>query len=170
MEALEAINARHSVRSYTNEPVASAQIKRIIEAANAAPCGMHHNDKYHISVVTNPEVLSEIRMASSSAIGRDMTYGAPLLIVVSGEPEADLPDMEKYNAAVIVENVLLEATELGLGSVFLLGMAKAVLAPSSALQKKLHVPEGYVPLAAAAIGHAAEPVTGPHDGFKISLI
>lgn len=170
MEAIEAINARHSVRSYTDEPVSSAQIKRLIEAANAAPCGMHHNDKRHIAVVTDKEILGQIRMAGTAAMGRDLMYGAPLLFVVSGQPEDDMPDMEKYDAAVIIENVLIEATELGLGSVFLLGLPKAVLSTSSALQKKLHIPEGYVPLAAAAIGHAAEPVTGPHDGFKISLL
>lgn len=72
MEAIEAINARHSVRSYTDEPVSSAQIKRLIEAANAAPCGMHHNDKRHIAVVTDKEILGQIRMAGTAAMGRDL--------------------------------------------------------------------------------------------------
>ncbi len=55
------------------------------------------------------------------------------------------------NASVIAENMLLTATSLGLGSVYL--MAVPMTAQYNAeLCKEIKVPEGFVPCAMVAVG------------------
>ena len=53
-----------------------------------------------------------------------------------------------------MENILLEAAELGLGSVYLMGVM-AALSQDAALCAAAKVPAGFVPVAMAAVGHSA---------------
>ena len=59
MECYDAINARRSVRDFTEERIPEDTLKRIIAAAYKAPANDHFRDWYYI-VVTDPEVKRQV--------------------------------------------------------------------------------------------------------------
>lgn len=105
---------RRSVRKFKDSAVSRELIDRLLEAAMAAPsaCNRRPVDFY---VVSNPDKLSELSMC-----GRFTRMKSPLAIVVVGNLHRALPlGMSDYwiqDAAAACENILIEATALGLGS------------------------------------------------------
>ena len=59
MECYDAINARRSVRDFTEERIPKDTLKRIIAAAYKAPANDHFRD-WHYIVVTDPEVKRQV--------------------------------------------------------------------------------------------------------------
>ena len=59
MECHDAINARRSVRDFTEEMISENTLKRIIAAAYKAPANDHFRD-WHYIVVTDPEVKRQV--------------------------------------------------------------------------------------------------------------
>ena len=59
----------------------------------------------------------------ASLPGYQPLYGAPVLILISAPKE--LPN-SPFNAALAAENMLIEATELGLGSCFIMSLTRAL--------------------------------------------
>ena len=105
---------RRSVRKFKKESVPRELIHKLLEAAMAAPsaCNRRPVDFY---VITGEEKLKQISKA-----GLFTRMEAPLIIVVVGNLSRALPlQMADYwiqDAAAASENILLEATALGLGS------------------------------------------------------
>ena len=157
MELKQAIFTRCSCRSFTDAPVTDAELNEVLAAANAAPVGMGAYHTVHLTVIRNKDFLAGLSAATKEFMKRDNDplYGAPVLVLVSGKPGMP-PTIEFQNASTIMENMLLTATDLGLGSVYLMG-AIAALKTKPELVEMLGLPEGFVPIAAAAIGHSAAP-------------
>lgn len=172
MEFSEVLFHRHSCRQYTDQPVNDAQLKTVLQAANAAPVGMGAYDTVHLTVIRNAEFLSALGETTRQFmhIENDPLYGAGLLILVSARPDMP-PNIEFENAAAIIENMLLAATDQGLGSCYIMG-AIAALNTNPGLVKKLSLPEGFVPVAAAAVGYEAQevPTREPKDNLKIDYL
>ena len=170
METLETISKRHSVRQYTTQGVEEEKIGKIIEAAQAAPVGMGQYNTMHLTVVQSPEVLAALTEAGKEAFGgRNLIYGAPALVIVSTKPSEQVPGMEKLGAATIMENMILAATDMGLGSVFLLAIC-AALAQNSDIMKQLQIPDGFVPTAAMALGYAATEAKGAKHTIEVTRL
>ncbi|MCB2311914.1 MerR family DNA-binding transcriptional regulator [Clostridium tagluense] len=62
-----------------------------------------------------------------------------------------------FNAACIMENMALAATDLGLGNVYIFGGALAI-AKNPELCAELKIPEGYIPVSALPVGKATKPL------------
>jgi nitroreductase len=165
MELFEAMALRKSSRAYTAEKVSDADIKKLIFAANSAPVGGAHYENIHLAVVQEPALREEIRATCSPADpASDPFYGAPLIIFVSARASASSPGVEIANAACLVEHMHLAATGLGLGSVYIWGCLPAIRA-AAPLKAKLHIPDGFEPVSAIAVGHVAEaPAPRAFDG------
>lgn len=157
MELSQAIFSRCSCRSYTDEPVSAEQLDAVLAAGNAAPVGMGAYHTVHLTVIRNQAFRAALSEATRQFMKRDgdPLYGAPILILVSAKP-AMPPTIEFQNTGVILENMMLAATDLGLGSVYLMG-AIAALKTKPELVEQLALPEGFVPIAATALGHPAQP-------------
>ncbi len=156
MELSQAIFTRCACRSFTAEAVSEEQLKAVLAAANAAPVGMGAYGTVHLTVIRNKEFLAGLSAATREFMKRDgdPIYGAPVLVLVSAKPGMP-PTIEFQNTGTIMENMLLTATDLGLGSVYLMG-AIAALKTKPELVAQLQLPEGFVPIAAAAIGHPTQ--------------
>jgi nitroreductase len=139
--------ARRSIRRYTSQPVSDEQVRRLLEAAMAAPSASNQQP-WHFVVVTGRDTLN--RLADEHPYGK-MLYEAPLCIAVCGEPENDY---WVQDCSAATENILLAATEMGLGSVWL------GVHPQSDREHKvrdvLGLPPHYSPLCLIPIGHPAE--------------
>ena len=159
MNTMEAICSRKSVRSYTGESITQVELEQLLKAAYAAPVGMKAYDTLILTVVTNQTFMDKLNAASAAMMGRPDAvplYGASTLIIVSSTLPGGARDNVAYsNAACIVENISLEAVELGIGTCHIWGAIRALNA-NQGLLKELKLPEGYVPCCAVILGHTNE--------------
>ena len=176
MDVLEAIRSRRSIRSYTNDVIAEENLERLLEAAQASPIARGLYEDVHITVVTKPDVLEKINRAAAQMMGDPSMvplYGAPMLIVVSEKkPSPEMQNPMWSSGACIVENMALEAVELGVGAVLIWGAIRAVNA-SEELVKELQLPDGFVPSCALAVGQTEEEYTPrdiPKDRIKTTFL
>ncbi|MDV2481866.1 nitroreductase family protein [Methanoculleus sp. Wushi-C6] len=139
MDIFDAIHRRRAVRRYLPRPVAREDIYRILDAANWAPSAMNLQ-QWEFLVVTGKKIreMGEsfhaivggyAREGASPPGGEEFlrfarTYGgAPAVIVVLTDA-ADAPNMQRANlesASAAMENLLLAATALGLGTCWMTG-------------------------------------------------
>lgn len=154
MEFQKVLELRQSVRAYTDEPVSKEDIKELVKAVQYAPVGMHNNKGYLVTVISSKAVLDTMRETYKNITGRptDPTYGAPLFILVSETPDV-LEELKKYDAACIIENLHLAATDIGLGSVYIHGMIFAIK-HAKEWQKLAGLPENVTPICGISIGHS----------------
>lgn len=167
MEVSDAFRARVSTRDFSAKPLPADAVSAILDAAMYAPVGMHRYETLHLSVITSPAVLARIRQCVAKASGdpaADPLHGAPLLIVVSTSQAGEIGAL---NVSCLIENMLLAATELGLGNLYVRG-AVAEAAKDEALVRDMKIPTGFTPVAAAAVGYASAPVR-PRKAPKNSL-
>lgn len=159
MNTFENLYSRKSVRSYNGESITEAELKEILKAAYAAPVGRAMYDTLTMTVISNKDFLAGWEKHMANAVGNpDMHpfYGAPTVILVSSAmPSAPMNNVNYSNAAIVVHNMVLAATELGVGACHIWG-AVGVLNSNSELMKELNLPEGMVPCCAIALGHTNE--------------
>ena len=148
-EFIQTIFARRSIRKYTDEPVSEADVKTLLEAAMAAPSASNRKP-WQFFVVTERQVLDAL--AEVHPHGK-MLFQATLCISVCG----DLTQMERYwvqDCSAATENLLLAATALGLGAVWLGVYPREERV--TAVSQVLGLPETITPLNLVSIGHPAE--------------
>lgn len=164
----KAIRDRRSHRKYISEPVSAEVVSALIEAAKASPTGMNLQ-AYHFTFVTNKDIINEVEEAACDVIracgdsariarmeGRNwkIFYDAPLAVFISADPNARWGQID---SGIAIQNLVLEAESLGLGSV-IIGMIETAFKSEKKehLEKLLQFPEGYEFAIAVAIGHPAD--------------
>jgi nitroreductase len=164
MNVSEAIKNRESVRAYLDKPVLADDLSKIVEAGQWAP----NAGEFQISVIRNAGLRQRINDLTYDAMvnsgieflqqraslpGYQPLYGATVLILLSGPAEAPYSGV---NTALAAENMLLEATELGLGSCYLVSPTLALNAGENrALAQEAGIPDGYALQCAVLVGYAA---------------
>lgn len=159
METMRTITSRKSIRSYTGESISDSDLQTVLKAANAAPVGMGKYENAHLTVIQDPEFLKEIETGAAEAFGRpdiSIFNGAPTYIVVSAKPYGEtLGNIDYANTGIIVHNMALAATDLGVGSCYIWGGTMALVA-NPALVARLNLPEGFVPCGGIVLGISDE--------------
>lgn len=164
MDISEAVAKRKGVRAYIDKQVLTDDLARIVEAGRWAP----NSGAFQISVIRNAGLRQRINDSTHDAMvnsgneflqqrvalpGYQPLYGAPVLILLSGP--ADAPN-SAFNVALAAENMLLEATALGLGSCFLRSPTWALNGTENrALAQEAGIPDGYTLQCAVIVGYAA---------------
>ena len=127
MEISQAINERRSVRFYRKDPVSDDLVVKIIEAAQMAPSWANSQVSRFIAV-RDPEIRKQVQAAVPTSNPAYNALGdAPLVLVAAGRrgksghykgvPVNTNGDYAMFDAALAVENAILQARELGLGTV-----------------------------------------------------
>jgi nitroreductase len=115
---MEAIAQRQACRADTPEQLTEQDLTAVLQAANAAPVGLGKYHEVKLTVVQDKAMLERIDAAGaafSNRPGAHPTYGAPTLIIVSAiQPTGPRHITPHCNAACIVENMALAATDLRL--------------------------------------------------------
>ena len=148
---MNAIFKRRSIRKYTSEPVSEEQIEKILRAGMAAPSA-GNQQPWHFIVIDDREILSEIPKCHPYS---KMLNEASCAIVVCGD--VTLQRFEGYwvqDCSAATQNMLLMATELGLGSVWLGVYPREERV--EALKTLLKIPEHVIPLSIISLGYPAE--------------
>lgn len=115
MDFLNIAKQRYSVRSYKKKTVEEEKLHKILEAAHAAPTAANLQP-VRLIVVQSEEGLAKIGKAAN-------IFGAPLAIIVCADHEKawvrpfDKKQTCDIDASILTDHMMLEATELGLGSV-----------------------------------------------------
>ncbi len=158
MEFTNVLRLRCSCRAYQNTQITEEQLTALLEAAALSPVGMGRYDRIQLRVVQDPEILDAINADFAASIGSVdacPTYNAPTVIFVLTRRE-DPELLSGANAACIVQDMSLAATDLGLGSVYLLAVCSE-LKDSAHACALLHVPAEYRLTSALAVGYPAGP-------------
>ncbi|TAK27072.1 MAG: nitroreductase family protein [Chloroflexota bacterium] len=109
---LERIERRRSIRKFTPQDVSDQQIRLLLSAGMAAPSG-HNFQPWHFVVVRE----EDNRLALAETHGyAGMIKQAPAVIAVCADSEMSLHWLE--DACLAAGNILLQATALGLGAVW----------------------------------------------------
>ena len=163
MEFLDIVKSRYSVRNYRNTKVETDKLNKILEAAHVAPTAANLQP-VRLLVLQDEAVLTKLGKAAN-------IYNAPLAIVVctdhakawkrpfNGKLTTDI------DASIITDHMMLAATELGLGSVWICYFKPEVL------KSELNLPGDLEPINILAIGYADESPASPdrHDTQRIPL-
>lgn len=154
MEFNDVILKRHSIRTFTDQPVEADKLQRILETANLAPSS-GNLQAYEIYVVTNVKKRDSL---SCAALAQEYVAAAPVALVFCTHPELTQGRYTErgtalytvQDASIACTFAMLAATDLGLGSVWVGTFDEKVV------RLIIGAPESQVPVVILAIGYAAE--------------
>lgn len=163
MDFLEFSRKRYSVRSYSSQKVEKEKIDKILQAAMIAPTAVNYQPQ-KIYVLKSSEALQKIRSLTKS------TYDAPLVFLVCSDTNRSWhsPFVHGYNsgemdASIVCTHMMLEAEDLGLGSVWVL------LFDPIKVREAFGLPKNIIPHCLLPVGYpsaTAEPYRPWHDVFR----
>lgn len=152
MDAIEAIYKRRSIRNYLVKQVERDKIIFLLKAATAAPTAAN-SQPWEFIVIDEAEKLTELKEKLVFA-----RYNAPAAIVVCGNMKLSFkgPGQEMWvqDCSAATENILIAATSIGLGSVWV-GIYP-LESNIKSLRKILNIPEHVIPLSIVYVGYPAE--------------
>jgi nitroreductase len=169
---------QRACRSFTDEPVSDDDLAQVLRAATYAPSA-ENRQPWEFVVVRDADARTAIakfmqraweeygRAFSESRtsralfvdVDRGMTGGfatAPVFVVVAADTERTLDVTVPSSIFPAVQNLLLAATALGLGSAL-----TTIATMASELQPLLGLPDHVQPVVVVPLGHPARPLAPP---------
>ena len=175
MTVMQAIEARRSIRHYTDQPVTDEELLAVLEAGRLAPSARNLQG-WHFTAVRDASLRGALCTACN---GQQMVAEAPAALVVWADGERMMgcgQSAATIDCSIALSFMLLRATELGLGSLYVQGAVRAMrgTAQEAKLRALLNLPEGFTPVGSAAVGYCSEqlsPRTAPkNDVTKVDYI
>ena len=163
MNFLELAKKRYSVRSYTSQKVETEKLDKILQAAHVAPTAANLQP-IHLIAVQGKDGLEKIGKAAN-------IYGAPLAIIVCADHNKawvrpfDREQTADIDASILTDHMMIEATELGLGSVWVCYFKPDII------RKEFNLPDNLEPVNILAIGYSNEEAADPerHSQTRIPV-
>ena len=171
---LELIKKRRSVRRYLERPVDREKIEQCLEAARLAPSACNAQP-WRFIVIDRPELKDRVGTAAFSGVYSSNAFArkAPVLILALISRQKLLPRIagriqDKYypliDLGIAVEHLILQATELGLGTCWL-GWFN-----SRAVKKILKIGRTEKPVAFISLGYPEKEREGTSSRKPLSEI
>lgn len=148
MELLEALNTRRSIRQYTADPISTAELQRLVEAAASAPSG-GNRQPWAFIIIREPRKLKLLRAAAPGMSGVPAAMIAICLDGLKGEtdPGSFAYEVSLLSLGAAMENLLLAAHAQGLGACaigsFHISSVRCILALPQHLEPKLLIALGH---------------------------
>lgn len=155
MDFLQLATARYSVRRYKSTPVPQEHIDKILAAGRMAPTALN-NQPQEIIVVHSDEGRALLRKCTPCH------YDAPLAFIVCCDTAAawareyDGKSSGDIDAAIVTTHMMMEATELGLGTTWVMWFDPA------AVTDEFGLPDGIEPVAILLAGYADVDTSSDH--------
>lgn len=152
MNFYELSKQRYAVKHYSSQPVEEEKILQILETGRIAPTAANKQPQ-KIYVLKSEEALKKARSTSK------MVYNAPVVFLVCyddqlswkgtafGDPNYDGGEVD---ASIVTTAMMMQATELGLGTVWIRGFCAEVVS------KTFELPEHIHPVCYLLVGYPAE--------------
>jgi nitroreductase len=157
MGFLDLAKKRYSVRSYQTKKVEKDKLNLILEAGRIAPTAANRQPQ-RILVIESEEGLLKLQKAAKG-------FGAPCALIVCSEstkvwvrPQDGMKTID-IDASIITDHMMLQATDLGLGSLWMTWFDPKIL------REEFEIPENLIPVNLLLIGYAADAGSDPerHD-------
>lgn len=148
MSFLDLAKKRYSVRSYTGRKVEEGKVQKILEAGRIAPTGANRQPQ-RILVLQSSESMEKLRKGAR-------TFDAPLVFLICGDKDEvwtrpyDSYKITDIDTSIVTDHMMLQATELGLGSLWICYFDPEVI------RKEFKLPENLVPVNILAVGYRDE--------------
>ena len=163
MEFLEIAKKRYSVRSFLPKQIENDKLMKILEAGRVAPTGCNIQPQ-KIIVVQSKDGLEKVGKATN-------TFGAPLIMIVCADSDVawkrtyDGKIITDIDASIVTDHMMLQATELGIGSVW-----KCAFKPEI-IKEEFNLPKNVVPVNILVLGYADGEPASPnrHDSLRKPL-
>jgi nitroreductase len=163
MNFLDIAKKRYSVRKFKNQPVEKEYLDKILEAARVAPTGAN-KQPFKLLVIQQKEGLEKIKKATT-------VYGAPLVIIVCGDHSKvwkrpfDGKSIVDIDTSIVTDHMMLQATELGLGSLWICYFKPDVI------RTEFSIPQNLEPVNILALGYANDKAASPdrHDKARLPV-
>lgn len=163
MEFLELAKKRYSVRSYEKRAVEDDKLIKILEAGRVAPTGANRQPQ-RLIVVREPSGLAKLKKAAN-------VFEAPLAIIVCAEHNVtwkrsyDGKDIADIDASIVTDHMMLQATELGLGTLWVCHFNPQII------RDEFNLPDSVEPVNILAVGYAFGEKASPnrHDKVRRTL-
>jgi len=152
MDALDIIRKRRSIRKYKKDAPADGDIEKILEAARWAPSGLN-NQPWRFLVIKDKN--------NKDGLAKFTKYGfiikdAPVVIVVCMDlADSYNRDKDWMAMGACIQNMLLEAYALGLGTCWL----GEILNKKQEVARYLNLDKNLELTAALALGYPNEDIT-----------
>ena len=191
MALLDTIKARHSIRKYTDEQISRADLEKILEAGNYAP-NAGGGQRSMMVAVHDKELAAHLGKMNMSKF--DRTHLAGNYVSKEQPSTIDDPNIKNgfYNAPTVIcvfcqdnflfktadafcmmENMILQATELGISSCIISrGNETFESEEGEQLMKRWNVPEGYACQGFVILGYidGEQPHSKPRKPGRIVIV
>ena len=161
-DILDVMERRYSVRSYSDRPVEKDKLNKILRAAQVAPTAVNKRPQ-RLFVLESKKALEK-----ASKVTR-FTFGAPMIILVcsdktKGWTTNDGQYLGTVDASIVMTQMMLEATELGLGTCWVRGFVQ------DDVTKVFELPDNLIPEAMLVLGYPSETAKpGPMHSEGITM-
>ena len=160
---MEIIMELNEIRKKLKKEIEQEKLDKILEAAHAAPTAANMQP-VRLMVVKSKEGLEKVGKAAN-------IYQAPAAIVVCADKTKawkrpfDGKITTDIDASILTDHMMLEATELGLGSVWICYFNPDIL------KEELNLPKNLEPVNILALGYSDEPdaSTERHKDMRIGM-
>jgi nitroreductase len=162
-QTIETILKRKGTMSYAAEQIKDDDLSLILDAGISAPTA-RNNQNRHFTVIQNKQRIQQIdrgalQLMTAPAPDYKPLYQAPTFIVVSAPADYIYAEQD---CAIAVQNMLLAATSLGLGSRYIVSPVRFFEHESGAeMKREIGIPEGYRTVACLIVGYDANPDQEP---------
>lgn len=154
----ELIRKRYSARSYSDRKVFGTTLDEILEAARVAPTGAN-KQPFKLIVVESKEGLEKVAKGAN-------IFGAPLAIIVCGNKDEvwvrgyDQKNLIDIDASIVTTHMMLQATELGVDSVWVCNFDPKVII------EEFDIADNLVPVNILVLGYSKKEPASP-DRFDV---
>ena len=162
MDTLETIKTRRSTRKYKSDPVPQELLDKIIEAGLYAPSGMGRQATI-ILAVTDKAMRDKLSAMNAKIMGTDSDpfYGAPAVLVVLAKKDCPTGI---YDGSLVMQNLMLAAHELGLGSCWIHRAKEEFDMPEGKeILKAFGIDEAYEGIGHCIVGYADGDIPSPAE-------
>ena len=153
MNYIELAKKRYSVRAFNSEKIENSKKDLILEAARIAPTGMN-TQPFRILVIESKQNLEKL-----TKIAR--IYAAPLVFIICTNKEEawirkyDHKSIEDIDASIVTDHMMMEATDLGLGSLWICHFNPNLV------KSEFNIPANLQPLNMLAVGYTDKSPQSP---------
>lgn len=158
---LDLARRRRSVRRYRPDPVPEELLQQVLEAGRWAPSAVN-SQPWEFVVVRDPQVKQALYdLATVAGLRWPHLLSAPVVIVLTARK---LTSYARDDCIFAAQNMMLCATDVGLGTCYIGGFAEA------RIRKLLAVPEGHVVPGMITLGYAEHDPPPPPRRELASMI